>query len=159
MAPDVLAVDAGSTDPGPYYLGAGVSFTDRAAVLRDLRPLLRAVKERGIPLLIGTAGGAGAAVHLAWCEEILREAARAEEVEVVLATIPADVPKETVRRKLHRGLIRPLGPVAQLTEEELEATTAVVAQMGIQPFLRALEGGAKVVLAGRAYDQIGRAHV
>lgn len=152
MAPDVLAVDAGSTDPGPYYLGAGVSFTDRAAVLRDLRPLLRAVKERGIPLLIGTAGGSGAAVHLAWCEEILREAARIEGVDAVLAVISADVPKEMVRRKLRRGQVRPLGPVAQLTEEELEATTSIVAQMGIQPFLRALEGGARVILAGRAYD-------
>ena len=34
--PHVIAVDAGSTDPGPYYLGAGISFTDRAAVKRDL---------------------------------------------------------------------------------------------------------------------------
>ncbi|MGL4209010.1 MAG: acyclic terpene utilization AtuA family protein, partial [Candidatus Adiutrix sp.] len=24
--PHVIAVDAGSTDPGPYYLGSGVSF-------------------------------------------------------------------------------------------------------------------------------------
>ncbi len=30
--PDLIAVDAGSVDPGPYYLGAGKSFTDRAAV-------------------------------------------------------------------------------------------------------------------------------
>ena len=33
--PDVLAVDAGSTDPGPYYLGAGVPFTNRRAFTRD----------------------------------------------------------------------------------------------------------------------------
>ena len=25
--PDLIAVDAGSTDPGPYYLGAGKAFT------------------------------------------------------------------------------------------------------------------------------------
>ncbi len=40
--PDVIAVDAGSTDPGPYYLGAGKSFTDRAAVKRDLSHLVPA---------------------------------------------------------------------------------------------------------------------
>ena len=34
--PHVIAVDAGSTDPGPYYLGAGKSFTDRNSVKRDL---------------------------------------------------------------------------------------------------------------------------
>ena len=32
---DYVGVDAGSTDPGPYYLGSGTSFTDRNAVKRD----------------------------------------------------------------------------------------------------------------------------
>src|SRR5688572_31889624 len=48
--PDLIAVDAGSTDPGPYYLGAGVSFTSRVMVKRDLGLLLRAAVERKIPL-------------------------------------------------------------------------------------------------------------
>ncbi|HOA35093.1 MAG TPA: 3-methylaspartate ammonia-lyase, partial [Bacillota bacterium] len=26
LNPDLIAVDAGSTDPGPYYLGSGSSF-------------------------------------------------------------------------------------------------------------------------------------
>ena len=60
LGPDVIAVDAGSTDPGPYYLGAGVSFTNRPAVKRDLRLILGAGRKRGIPVLIGSAGGAGA---------------------------------------------------------------------------------------------------
>ena len=34
--PDLIACDGGSTDPGPYYLGSGKSFTDRGAVKRDL---------------------------------------------------------------------------------------------------------------------------
>ena len=42
LSPHVIAVDAGSTDPGPYYLGAGEAFTDRAAVKRDLRLLVEA---------------------------------------------------------------------------------------------------------------------
>ena len=40
--PDVIAADAGSTDPGPYYLGAGYSFTDRSAVKRDLSVMIEA---------------------------------------------------------------------------------------------------------------------
>jgi len=40
--PHIIGVDAGSTDPGPYYLGAGVSFTDRRAVKRDLALMLKA---------------------------------------------------------------------------------------------------------------------
>lgn len=150
--PDVIAVDAGSTDPGPFYLGAGVSFTDRAAVARDLKPLLRESCLRGIPLLIGTAGGSGAGPHLAWCEEILREVASEMALHAPLAVIPADVPKELVQGKLRRGLVRPLGPALPLTEDDLESTTSVVAQMGISPFLAALRGGAQIILAGRAYD-------
>ena len=42
--PDVIAVDAGSTDPGPYYLGAGKSFTNRGAVKRDLEIMMEIVK-------------------------------------------------------------------------------------------------------------------
>ena len=71
--PDLIAVDAGSTDPGPYYLGAGVSFTSRVMVKRDLGLLLRAAVERRIPLVVGSAGGAGAAPHLAWALEIVHE--------------------------------------------------------------------------------------
>ncbi len=34
--PHVIAVDAGSSDPGPCYLGAGVSLTDRTGVKRGV---------------------------------------------------------------------------------------------------------------------------
>ena len=74
--PDLIAVDAGSADPGPFYLGAGKSFTDRAAVRRDLSLLLSAAVGRGIPLVIGSAGGAGAEPHLQWTVDIVRELAR-----------------------------------------------------------------------------------
>ena len=53
--PDVLSVDAGSTDPGPYYLGAGVPYTSRRAVKRDLGMMLEAAAARRIPVLIGSA--------------------------------------------------------------------------------------------------------
>ncbi len=66
MDPDVIAVDAGSTDPGPYYLGAGISFTDRNAVKRDLTHMIKGALEHNIPLIVGTAGGSGADVHLDW---------------------------------------------------------------------------------------------
>ncbi len=55
--PHVIAVDAGSTDPGPYYLGSGKSFTDRNAVKRDLTYMIKAGVENKIPVIVGTAGG------------------------------------------------------------------------------------------------------
>ena len=51
--PDLIAADAGSTDPGPYYLGSGISFTDRQAVKRDLGIMIKAGVERKIPVVVG----------------------------------------------------------------------------------------------------------
>lgn len=53
LSPDVIGCDAGSADPGPYYLGSGQSLPSRAATGRDLCLMLRAAVERGIPLLVG----------------------------------------------------------------------------------------------------------
>ena len=71
--PNAIAVDAGSTDPGPYYLGSGQSFTNREAVKRDLALIIEAGLDAKIPVLIGTAGGSGAAPHLSWCLEIVND--------------------------------------------------------------------------------------
>jgi AraC-like DNA-binding protein len=70
-----LGVDAGSTDPGPYYLGSGKSFTDRGAVKRDLSLALPKALAQKAPFIIGTAGGAGSARHVQWLKDILLEIA------------------------------------------------------------------------------------
>ncbi|NTW17573.1 MAG: 3-methylaspartate ammonia-lyase, partial [Syntrophaceae bacterium] len=79
-SPHLIAVDAGSTDPGPYYLGAGKSFTSRQAVKRDLTIILKAAVKTSIPCIIGSAGGSGARPHIDWTEEILREIAAEESL-------------------------------------------------------------------------------
>lgn len=150
--PDVLAVDAGSTDPGPYYLGAGVSFTDREAVKRDLRLMLRAGCSRGIPVIVGSAGGAGAAPHVAWTRAIVEEIAREERLHFRLAVIHADVSPRQLLDALRAGTLAALPPGPAPQRAAIEASTHIVGQMGVEPFLRALEGGAHVILAGRAYD-------
>ncbi len=150
--PDVIAVDAGSSDPGPYYLGAGVSFTDRAAVKRDLRLMLQAARGRGIPLLIGSAGGCGARPHLDWTLDIVREIATEDQLQGRLAAIPADVDKATLCNALARGQLDTLPGVPTATSKTINASTYIVAQMGEEPLLDALARGADVVVAGRCYD-------
>jgi len=150
--PHLIAVDAGSTDPGPYYLGAGKSFTNRAGVKRDLRLMLREGVRRGIPVVIGSAGGSGARPHVDWCEEIIREIAREEKIHFKMAIVYADVDKTRIRAHLRKKEIKPLACVPPLTAEALEASVNLVAQMGIEPIERALEAGCQVVLAGRCYD-------
>ncbi len=106
--PHLIAVDGGSTDPGPYYLGSGKSFTNRAFVKRDLRFMLVEGIKRNIPVVIGTAGGSGALPHLEWCKEIILEIAREEGLSFQLGVIPADIPKPVVLKALEEDALRPL---------------------------------------------------
>src|ERR671911_180226 len=77
LGADVIAVDGGSTDSGPHYLGSATAKTSSAAVARDLRLLLRASATAGIPLVIGSCGTAGTDAGVDWVagivEGILRE--------------------------------------------------------------------------------------
>ena len=84
LKPDLIACDGGSTDPGPYYLGSGIPFTNATAVKRDLRLMLKAARELRVPLVIGTAGGCGADVHVAREVGIIREIAKEESTEIAV---------------------------------------------------------------------------
>jgi hypothetical protein len=150
--PHVIAVDAGSTDPGPYYLGAGYSFTDRNAVKRDLSIMIPAALEAGIPVMIGTAGGSGARPHVEETLGIIKEIASEKALHFKLAVIQSEFEKEYVKEKIRKGDVTPLGPVAELTEADVDESIHIVAQMGEEPFIKAIESGANVILAGRSYD-------
>ena len=152
--PDIIAVDGGSTDPGPYYLGAGVSFTDREAVKRDLRHMIKAGLEKDIPVLVGTAGGAGADAHLDWAIDIVKEISSEDNLNINLASISAEFDKQDVMTKFEDDEIKPLPPVEDISREDLEATDRIVGQMGVEPIIEALEEDVDVVLAGRAYDPV-----
>lgn len=150
--PDVIGVDAGSTDPGPYYLGTGQSFVNAEAVLRDLSLLVPAAKAAGIPLVIGTAGGSGAAPHVAWCLSLLERVVSDHGLRLDVAVIHGDVPVPAAKAALAAGRMQPLSFVPELTEETLDRCTHLVAQMGMEPLIAALSAGPDVVLAGRCYD-------
>jgi hypothetical protein len=150
--PHLIACDAGSTDPGPYYLGSGKSFTERALVKRDLQFMLVAGLRIGAQIVVGSAGGAGAAPHLAWCRAIVEEIAREESLSFRLGVISSDVDKGVLARAWQAGKTRPLPFVPPLTAAAIEDSTHLVAQIGCEPIIRAIEADCQVVLAGRCYD-------
>ena len=152
--PHLIAVDAGSTDPGPYYLGAGLSFTSRGAVKRDLEIMIQAGVQNKIPVVVGSAGGSGAEPHLAWCREIIEEIAAEQGLHFSMAVIHAELDGDMLQKQLEAGNIVPLPPAPPLTAEALADTPRVVGQMGIEPFLAAFEKMPDVILAGRAYDPV-----
>lgn len=150
--PDVIAADAGSTDPGPYYLGAGYSFTDRSAVKRDLSVMIEAGVNHKIPVIIGTAGGSGAAPHVAEVVEIVKEISAEKNLSFKAAVIHSDIDKNLVSKKNAEGKVLPLYPAPVLTQQDIDDSKRIVAQMGVEPYIAALDAGAEVIIAGRSYD-------
>ena len=150
--PDVIGVDAGSTDPGPYYLGAGISFTAESAVKRDIELALPEALKRSIPFIIGTAGGSGGEPHLRWNEWIIREIAKEKGLHFKLALIHSEISKEYLKDKLRQGKTKAMAPMPDLTEQNIDESIRIVGQMGVQPFIKALDEGADVILAGRSSD-------
>ncbi len=152
-SPDVIAVDAGSTDAGPHKLGAGVGIVSRWATKRDLTFMLKAGYQNRIPVLVGSAGGSGAEKHLLWTLDIVKEIAKENGLHFKIAVIHAEIKdRDYLRRKLREGKIKPLGPVPQLTSKEIDEAIRIVAVMGVHPHIKALELGADVVIAGRSND-------
>ena len=149
---DYLGVDAGSTDPGPYYLGSGKSFTDRSAVKRDLELALPKALEHHAPFIIGTSGGAGSIKHLMWLKEIVEEIAKEKNLSFTLGTVKSDVTKEYVLEKFENDKIINMSDEMPLDKKSIMESTTIVSQIGIAPIIELLKKGAQVILCGRACD-------
>lgn len=151
--PHFIGCDAGSTDPGPTYLGTGRTAFARDAVRRDLRIMLLGARKAGIPLLIGSAGTAGGDIQLQLVRAMIEEIAAAEKLpRFQLALIRAEQDKAYLKRRLREGRIKPLDPAPEFDEAVINRSAHIVGMMGAEPFQRALNAGADVVLAGRASD-------
>ncbi|GAA4341500.1 acyclic terpene utilization AtuA family protein [Pigmentiphaga soli] len=150
--PHFIGCDGGSTDPGPHYLGAGECLNSRAAMKRDLRLMLRAGVPAGVPVVIGSCGGAGGEPHLQIVAELAREVAREEGLAFRMALIHAEQKAEDVKVWLADGRVAALRNVPELTAEAVDRSSRIVGMMGAEPFVRALEQGAQVILAARASD-------
>jgi hypothetical protein len=150
--PDAIAVDAGSTDPGPYYLGAGISFTNRAEIREELDILIGAAVERGIPLVVRLCAAPGAEPHVRWVEDIVRDLADARGWGLKVATILSDVDPTDLELRRAAGQTAPLEHDRELSADDIKAATRIVAQMGYEPLVEALRQDVDVILAGRCCD-------
>jgi len=151
-APDMIGCDMGSIDIGPFYLGSGEMAPNLVGARRDLRKVLHAALDAGVPLVLGSAGSAGASPHLDSTLAMVREIAAEDGLHFRLASIRADIDRETVIGALRGGRIRSLDGMPDLTEDEVHGAEQLVGQMGLDSFKRALELDPDVLIAGRACD-------
>ena len=152
LQPHVIGCDAGSTDPGPAYLGSGRTAFPREAIRRDLRLMLLGARRLKVPLLIGSAGTGGNDAQIEGMHQLVTEIAAAEGLSFKLALVHAEQKKDYLKKRLREGRIKPLAPAPQFDEAVIDRSEHIVGMMGAEPFIRALEAGADVVIAGRASD-------
>lgn len=147
-----IALDAGSTDSGPSCLATGVSKYSREAVKSDLRTLMAARARHGVPLLIGSCGTAGGDAGVAWTLDIAQEIARELRQAPKIATLRSELTQAQVLAALDAGAILPLAPLGPLDADTVRRCEHIVALMGPEPYIAALQDGADIVLGGRTTD-------
>jgi hypothetical protein len=150
--PHMIGCDMGSIDIGPYYLGSGELATAPASTKRDLKKVLLGALKHKIPLVIGSAGSAGAKPHLDKTLALVREIARDEGLKFRMGVLRADVDKRVLKTALKTNDVKSIDDMPALNDQEVDAAANIVGQMGMSAFQRALAEGVDIVIAGRACD-------
>ena len=150
--PDLIAIDGGSTDSGPSYLGRGVSKYARSTTKAEWAALMEAAHSAQCPLVIGTAGTCGAGPAVDWLTDITREVLAETGRTARIAILKSDQPAGRVTDALAKGRITPLPAAPEIDADTVASCTHIVALAGIEQVNAALATGADIVIAGRTTD-------
>ena len=150
--PDIIAVDGGSTDSGPSYLGRGVSKYSRSSTKAEWRELMQARAEAGVPLVIGTAGTCGADAAVDWLFEITAELAADLGQNLRVTRLYCGQNAAFLAEALAAGRIAQLPAAPPISPEILAECSNIVALAGAEQIQAALATGADIVIAGRTTD-------
>ena len=147
-----IAVDSGSTDSGPSYLARGVSKMNRESLKRDLEILMDEAHRAKIPLLVGTCGTSGTDAGVDWTRDIVIEVAGELGITPKIACLYSEQKPADLIEKNQKGKITPLAPLGPISDDDLASCAHIVALMGPEPYIAAIQGGADIVLGGRTTD-------
>ena len=155
--PDVIVAQGTSSDTGPAYLATGTLYGGSLGIRRGLKAIILSAKERGVPFIISTGPPAGGNQQLekvlGWVDELAKEA----NIKLRIAVISGELDKEYLKGKMRRGSqIRRLVNIDRLpeylSEEDIDHSEHIVAQMGPEPIMKALDLDVEGVITGRALD-------
>ena len=151
---DAIVADSGSCDIGPQPLGADEHCSPEEWQRHDLELMLLAARRLGVPMIVGSASDAGTDRGVHQYAEIIRDLARRHGLApFTLASIFSEVSRDEVSRRMRGGVrVEGLDGRRDLTPEVLARTDRLVAVMGVEPIIQALDQGADVVVAGRSGD-------
>ncbi|ETI25014.1 hypothetical protein G647_04384 [Cladophialophora carrionii CBS 160.54] len=153
---DAIIADAGSTDSGPGRLALGKTAASMQGYRRDYGELVKACHTRGVRCLIGSAGGSGSNAFVDMSTQIIKEIIAEKGYRPMkVISIYAEIPKDIVRQKFKDNLISPCGrSVPELVEDDIDSATRIVAQMGLEPYVKAMDENPDfdIIIGGRSYD-------
>ena len=135
-------------------LGSDTCASPKAWQEHDLEIMLLASRKTGKPMIIGSAGDTGTNSRVDMYVQIIRDLAKKHDLPPFrIGWFYSEVDKEMVRAKIRGGSpILGLDGRPELDEEELDATSRIVAMAGVHPFLELLEEGCDVIIGGRSSD-------
>jgi hypothetical protein len=146
--PDLIAIDGGSTDSGPSYLGRGVSKYATESTKIEWQGLIEARAAAGCPLVIGTAGTCGTDSTVDWLYnitlEILSDLGQSAKI--------ARLYSEQDPAKIAQTPLSPLSAAPHVDAGTIQNCTHIVALAGAEQIQTALNTGADIIIAGRTTD-------
>ena len=150
--PDIIAIDGGSTDSGPAYLGQGVSKYSRVSTKTEWKGLMKARESANIPLLIGTAGTCGTDGSVNWFLEITKEIAKELNQSLKIVLIKCSQSNQETTKAYLSGKIQPLPNAPKLTRKTISRCSNIVALAGAEQVIDALKEKPDIIIAGRTTD-------
>ena len=150
--PDIISIDGGSTDSGPYSLGSGTSKYSRAAIKAEWKSLMIAREKANVPLVIGSCGTCGTNGMVDWMENITIELAEELNQNIKITKLYCQQEKNFIKKNLHLSKIFPLNPAPMLNDHLIEEMTNIVALAGAEQIQECINTGAEIILAGRTTD-------
>ena len=150
--PDIISIDGGSTDSGPYSLGSGTSKYSRAAIKAEWKILMIAREKANVPLVIGSCGTCGTNGMVDWMENITIELAEELNQNIKIAKLYCQQEKNFIKKKFQLSKIFPLNPAPMLNDHLIEEMTNIVALAGAEQIQECINTGAEIILAGRTTD-------
>ncbi|KAK6524152.1 hypothetical protein TWF694_005813 [Orbilia ellipsospora] len=153
---DAIICDGGSTDSGPARLALSRSNVPRGDLEKDLEALVKACHTHNVPSIISSFGGDGENSFVDMAIEIIEGLVKKNGYRPMkVIGIHAEIDKGLIKQKMKDGLIAPCGGgVPELVEAEVDIATRIVAQMGVEPYLKAMKEipDFDIIIAGRSYD-------
>lgn len=159
LDPHIIVGQGTSSDPGPYYLGQDniYGYVGKENKKRDIGILLNAARRANIPFVFSGGSPSGSDAQLEGILRIVHEIAIEHGLSFKAAVLSGEIDKEWLKNQIRAGkraqrLIDTPRLPEELSIEMVDASKRIVAQMGPEPVMAALQSGVDGVIAGRSLD-------